>query len=72
VREGERLDPADLALRRWASEDRILRHARHLSAVLVLDPEALARLESACLHNDHDALMRVVATLMAEIEALQA
>ena len=59
-------DPATLAAWRWASEDRILRHARSLVAARGLDPALVERLESSTLSGEA-ALLTAVADLLQEI-----
>ena len=58
---GERLDPADLALRRWVAEDRIVKSAWNMARARDLDPEHAERIERAAADDDPDALEVAVA-----------
>ena len=68
MREGERLDAADLVARRWYAEDRLVMHARGMTRTLG-DPAHVERLESACLHGDQAEMLSAVADLLESIEA---
>ena len=60
----ERLDPADLARRRWVAEDRIVKSAWSVTRARGLDPEYAERIERAAADDDLDAFELAVAEFL--------